>query len=308
MKRRFLPGQVTPGHEQASARTRAGTRAASPPAKLVARDGAQISRHKGNAVFELRGMTVAYDRGPVIWNVDFAPPQGQLTAIVGPNGGGKSTLLKASVGLIARLAGRITLDGAPLRGAGQAIAYMPQRSAVDWSFPVTALDVVTMGLYRKIGWLRWPGRTHRKIACDCLDAVGMADFAARQIGRLSGGQQQRIFLARALAQDARILLMDEPFASVDAATEDMIYTTLRRLAGEGRTIVAVHHDIPAVRRVFDQVVLLNGTVIASGAAHDILSGDMVERAYGHLPGSVVMAGAGGGAGTGGPRGAAVLPA
>jgi len=187
----------------------------------------------------VEGLTVAYHRKLVLWSIDYASPKNGLVAIVGPNGAGKSTLIKAILGLVPKVSGRITVLGQDAARAKGRIGYVPQRSSVDWDFPVTALDVATMGLYGRIGWL-WPvRRRHREQALECLDAVGMADLASRQIGQLSGGQQQRVFLARALAQDAELYLMDEPFAGVDAATERAIVETLRRLEASGKTVISV---------------------------------------------------------------------
>lgn len=225
------------------------------------------------------GLTAAYDGKPVLWDVSFDVRAGKVTAIVGPNGAGKSTLLKAALGLIPTITGQTSILDKPLREARDKIAYMPQRAAVDWDFPATALDVVVMGLYAKIGWLRWPGKKHREKARQCLEMVDMVAFADRQIGQLSGGQQQRVFMARALAQDADIYLMDEPFAGVDAATEAVILKTLRRLADEGKGVVVVHHDLDTVRTMFDDVLLLNKQVVTFGAIEDVMTEEAVRRTY-----------------------------
>ncbi|MDQ3778548.1 MAG: ABC transporter ATP-binding protein, partial [Actinomycetota bacterium] len=191
---------------------------------------------------EVRDLTVAYHTKPVLWDVDLAVPAGALCAIVGPNGAGKSTLLKSALGLVPKAAGWAHFFGRDYDEVRDRVSYVPQRTSVDWDFPTDVLDVVTMGLYGRLGWLRRPGRREREAALRALEQVGMADFAARQISQLSGGQQQRVFLARALAQDAPVVLMDEPFAAVDAATEAAIVTVLRELAEKGRHVVAVHHD------------------------------------------------------------------
>ncbi len=230
--------------------------------------------------FDVSGLTVAYGRTPAVWNVDFKAPAGGLAAIVGPNGAGKSTFLKGALGLIPTLAGRSAAFGRPLGEMRRRIAYVPQRESVDWEFPATALDVATMGLYRRIGWLRPVGRKHRAAALAALAEVGMADFADRQIGRLSGGQQQRVFLARALAQDADLFLMDEPFAGVDAATERTIVELLRRLARQGKTAVVVHHDLATVREYFDSALLLNVRRIAAGPVDETLTEANLQTAYG----------------------------
>ncbi|MXN65990.1 ATP-binding cassette domain-containing protein [Stappia sp. GBMRC 2046] len=230
--------------------------------------------------FAVSGLTVAYDRKPVLWNAGFAAPEGELTAIVGPNGAGKSTFLKASLGLIPKLSGEVAVFGRPIDEARGDIAYVPQRSSVDWDFPATALDVVTMGLYRRIGWLRWPGRRDKERAREMLALVGMEAFADRQIGQLSGGQQQRVFLARALAQDAKVYLMDEPFAGVDAATERAIVDVLKKLLAEGKTVLVVHHDLETVPVYFSHVLFLNGGTVASGPVTETFTAENLQKTYG----------------------------
>ncbi|MCI4661559.1 MAG: metal ABC transporter ATP-binding protein [Neomegalonema sp.] len=228
----------------------------------------------------VRGLTVSYDRKPVLWDVAMSVPAGARMAIIGPNGAGKSTLLKAALGLIPRLSGECTLFGAPVAKARDKVAYVPQRASVDWDFPASVLDVTLMGLQRQIGWLRWPGASHRAAARGFLDQVGMADFADRPIGQLSGGQQQRVFLARALAQQAPLLVLDEPFAGIDAATEHAIIDVLHRLSQDGRTILAVHHDLGTASQYFDRALLLSGTVIAEGAMDQVLTPAKLQAAYG----------------------------
>jgi manganese/zinc/iron transport system ATP- binding protein len=241
------------------------------------------------------GLTVAYQRKPVLWDVSWSAPQGARIAIVGPNGAGKSTFLKAALALIPRLAGDIAVYGRDVSEQRRLLAYMPQRSSVDWDFPTTTLDVVTMGLYGEIGWFRWPGRRHRERALNYLDSVGMADFADRQIGQLSGGQQQRVFVARALAQEASIYVMDEPLAGVDAATERTVADIIAKLAAEGRTVICVHHDLQTVPVYFDHVVLLNARLIAAGPIATAFTAEHLQKAYGgrlaetELPGSAVPA-------------------
>jgi manganese/zinc/iron transport system ATP- binding protein len=229
---------------------------------------------------EVRGLTVSYGAKPVVWGASLSLAEASLTAIVGPNGAGKSTFLKAALGLIPRLSGEVSSYGADIARARQWIAYVPQRSSVDWDFPASALDVVMMGLYRQIGWFRWPGRKHRERALECLAAVQMEPFADRQIGQLSGGQQQRVFLARALAQDARLFIMDEPFAGVDSATEQAIAGVLRDLAEQGRSVIAVHHELASVPLYFDHVMLLNREVIASGPVVEAFTPENLHRTYG----------------------------
>ena len=228
----------------------------------------------------IRGMTVSYDQKPAIFSVDATVRPGRMTAIVGPNGAGKSTLLKAALGLVAPLSGKATVYGAPLTDMRHCIAYVPQRASVDWDFPTRVRDVVAMGLYRQLGLLGRFGVTHRSRVQECLERVGMEDFADRQIGQLSGGQQQRVFLARALAQDADLYLLDEPFAGVDAATERAIIDVLKGLKAEGRTVVAVHHDLSTVREYFDDVLMLNVRKVAEGPVSEAFTTKTLEAAYG----------------------------
>ena len=225
-------------------------------------------------------LTVAYDQKPAIWDIDLEVPQGALMGIVGPNGAGKSTLIKAALNLIPRAAGTVLFGGESYEAARQRVGYVPQRGSVDWDFPTTALDVVTMGLYGKLGWLRRPGRRERERAMAALEQVELADFAGRQISQLSGGQQQRTFLARALALDAQIYFMDEPFAAVDAVTESAIVGILRELNRRGRTVLVVHHDLQTVSEYFDRVTLLNVEVIASGPTGEVFTLENLQRTYG----------------------------
>jgi manganese/zinc/iron transport system ATP- binding protein len=229
---------------------------------------------------EVSGLTVAYHEQPVLLDVSLAFPAGKLTAVVGPNGAGKSTLIKAALGLVPTISGAVAVFGRPVRESRLRVAYVPQRTSVDWDFPTDALDVVTMGRYGRLGWFRRPGAPDRAAALACLAEVGMADFAHRQISQLSGGQQQRVFLARALAQGADLYLMDEPFAGVDAATEKAIVGLLRRLGDEGKTVVAVHHDLSTVAEYFDEVVLLNRSVVAAGPVARVFTEDNLRRTYG----------------------------
>lgn len=232
------------------------------------------------AAIELRNVTVSYDRKPAIRSVSVDLPPGERIAIVGPNGAGKSTLIKAIVGLVTLDSGRISVHGQPIERVRQRVAYVPQRGAIDWDFPVLVRDVVIMGRYGRIGWFRRPGSRDREIAAGALERVGMSEYADRQIGQLSGGQQQRVFLARALAQEADVLLLDEPFVGVDAATEEAIFGLLDAARGEGKTVVVVNHDLGAVSRHFELVLLLNGRVVAFGPSEEVLVPDTLRRTYG----------------------------
>lgn len=225
-------------------------------------------------------LTVAYHRKPVIWDVEFNLPKGKLIGIVGPNGAGKSTLLKSVLDLIPKASGRIQVFGEPYRKNRHRVGYVPQRESVDWQFPVSALDVVAMGLYDKIGWCLPVLRRHRNQAIAALERVGIAELADRQISQLSGGQQQRTFLARALVQDADLYLMDEPFAAVDAATERAIVEILRTLKYQDKTAVVIHHDLQSVPEYFDYVVLLNMRVVAHGPVEDTFTPENLQKTYG----------------------------
>ena len=225
-------------------------------------------------------LTVAYHRKPVLWDIDLTLPEGRLIAVVGPNGAGKSTFIKAVLGLVPRASGKVTIYGESYETQRHLVGYVPQRESVDWDFPVNALDVVAMGLYRRIGWFRPVSRSHRQTAMEALEKVGMANFATRQISQLSGGQQQRVFLARALAQDAQIYFMDEPFAGVDVATERAIIALLKELKAAGKTCVVVHHDIQTVTTYFDHVVLLNMRLVAAGPVDPVFSEENLKKTYG----------------------------
>jgi manganese/zinc/iron transport system ATP- binding protein len=229
---------------------------------------------------EVHDLTVAYHARPVLWDVDLVVPEGKLLAIVGPNGAGKTTLIKAVLGLVPLAAGWVHVYGRPYAEQRHLVAYVPQRNSVDWDFPTTVRDVVEMGRYGKLGWFRRPGRIEREKAMECLQTVGMADYADRQISQLSGGQQQRVFLARALAQDAHIYLMDEPFAGVDAVTERAIVAMLRDLRSAGKTVIVVHHDLQTVPEYFDWVALLNVRLIASGPVDEVFTPENLRRTYG----------------------------
>jgi len=229
---------------------------------------------------EVHDLTVAYHHRPVLWDIDVSFPEGKLIAVLGPNGAGKSTLIKAIMGLVPLASGHVQIYGKPLRQGRLSVAYVPQRGSVDWDFPTTAQDVVLMGRYGALPLFGRPkGRDH-EIARESLEKVGMLDYGHRQISQLSGGQQQRVFLARALAQQARIYLMDEPFAGVDASTEKAIVGLLQRLRAEGSTVVVVHHDLQTVPEYFDDVLLLNLRTIAFGAVEDVFTQENLQKTYG----------------------------
>ncbi len=238
------------------------------------------AEHPVSCPLSIHDMTVAYHRKPVLWDVDYDAPPGKLIAIVGPNGSGKTTLIKAALGLVPMASGTVRFFGEPFGEQRGRVGYVPQRESVDWDFPVSALDVVAMGLYRKVGWF-WPvTRKFRKLALGSLERVGMADFATRQISQLSGGQQQRVFLARALAQNADLYLMDEPFVGVDASTEKAIVAVLHELRTAGKTALVVHHDLETVTEYFDEVLLLNMRIVAAGPTHEVFHPENLRKTYG----------------------------
>jgi manganese/zinc/iron transport system ATP- binding protein len=229
---------------------------------------------------DITDLTVAYREKPVLWDVDFQAPQGSLMAIVGPNGAGKSTLIKAILGLVRPAAGQVLVFGEQYRPQKRLIGYVPQRGSVDWDFPTNVLDVVLMGRYGYLGWVRRPGKADKQLAMECLEKVGMNDFANRQISQLSGGQQQRVFIARAFIQDAPVYLMDEPFAGVDATTEKSIIVLLRELKNRGKTVICVHHDLQTLKEYFEWVMLLNVRRVALGKVKEVLTAENLRRAYG----------------------------
>lgn len=229
---------------------------------------------------EVHDLTVAYHRRPVLWDIDFSVPEGKLIGIVGPNGAGKSTMIKAALGLVPLASGWVKIYGRPYEEQRRLIGYVPQRESVDWDFPTDALDVVLMGRYGHLGWFRGPGRADRELAMECLRKVGMADYARRQISQLSGGQQQRVFLARALAQDASLYFMDEPFAGVDAATEKAIIAILNDLKAQRKTVLVVHHDLQTVPEYFDWVIMLNMRQIAVGPTAQVFNTENLQKTYG----------------------------
>jgi len=225
-------------------------------------------------------LTVAYQRKPVLWEINLAIPKGALVGLVGPNGAGKSTLIKSIMEMVPRISGKIEIAGESLAKQRRNVAYVPQRESVDWDFPATVMDVVTMGLYREIGWLLPIRKEHRQRALQALEQVGIAELADRQISQLSGGQQQRTFLARALVQSAEIFLMDEPFAAVDAATEQSIIQLLRQQQQAGKTTLVVHHDLHTVPDYFDYLILLNVRAVAWGPMQSTFTRENLQRTYG----------------------------
>ncbi len=243
---------------------------------------------------EVEDLTVAYADEPVLWDVDLAVPSGVKMAIVGPNGAGKSTLIKAIMGLVPPVAGEVRVFGRALERARGQIAYVPQRASLAWDFPTDVLDVVTMGTYGRLGWWRRPGPAEREAAREALDKVGMAQYLGRPIAQLSGGQQQRVLLARALVQQAEIVILDEPFQGVDAPTERAIVAVLDRLAGDGHTVLAVHHDLQTVPEYFDWLALVNVRLIDSGRVSEVFTEDNLRLTFGGRVGVLAEVGTGSG--------------
>lgn len=237
-------------------------------------------QHVAQPIIEVHDLTVSYDKKPVLWNVDFTIPAGALVGIIGPNGAGKSTLIKAVMGLLPLSSGYVKIFGDKLDNVRTKVSYVPQRESVDWDFPASVMDVALMGRYGKRGLFKRLTTEDRSIARQALEQVHMLEFANRQIGQLSGGQQQRVFLARALAQQADLYFMDEPFAGVDATTESAIIELLKELKAQGKTILVVHHDLQSAQEYFDWIVLLNTRLVASAPTAQVLTPALLQETYG----------------------------
>lgn len=233
-----------------------------------------------NPILEIHDLTVSYDQSPVLWNVDLSLPPGQLIGVLGPNGAGKSTLIKSIMGLVQPTGGYVNIFGKKLNQVRNKISYVPQRESVDWNFPASVLDVVLMGTYGKLGLFKRPGKKEKELSMNCLEKVGMSAFVNRQIAELSGGQQQRVFIARALAQEADLYLMDEPFAGVDMATETAIFQLLKEMTQERKTIIVVHHDIHSAMNYFDWLIMLNLHLVASGPKEQVATEELLRKTYG----------------------------
>ncbi len=234
------------------------------------------------AHLQVNGVTVTYNHvaRPALDNVTFSVPEGMRVAVVGPNGAGKSTLFKALVGLLPLQSGEILIHGVAFGAHQECVAYVPQREQVDWRFPVNVQDVVMMGRYGALGWFKRPGKHDRAVVARCLEQMGIANLAARSIGELSGGQQQRVFLARALAQEPHILLMDEPFTGVDVTTQEATLALLDDLQTQRVTLIVSTHDLNLAAAHFDRALLLNHRVIAYGAPAQALTSENLLRAFG----------------------------
>jgi ABC-type Mn2+/Zn2+ transport system ATPase subunit len=231
----------------------------------------------------LENVTVSYGHKPAILGVSLGILPGQVVGIIGPNGAGKTTLLKAIMKLLPVDRGRILIFGNPVEKSRKLMAYVPQRESVDWDYPIVVSDVIMTGRYPHIGWIRRPRKVDFEIVNRCLEQVGMREYSNRQIGELSGGQQQRVFLARALAQEAEILLLDEPFVGIDASTEQTIFKLMRELRDKGKTVLVVNHDLGNAVNYYDTLVLINQRVIAYGPASEVFTPELLSKTYGGRP-------------------------
>ncbi|MDN5247367.1 MAG: metal ABC transporter ATP-binding protein [Candidatus Cardinium sp.] len=233
-------------------------------------------------IVTIKDLTVGYtNRKTVLEKVSFDLPSHKIIGIIGPNGAGKSTLLKVAMGLVPYQKGEIKLLGAPIHKVRRCISYVPQKESVDWDFPASVFDIALLGRYNRLGFFERPNKKDKAIAMQCLEELGIAHLAKRQIGELSGGQQQRVFLARALAQDAALYFMDEPFTGIDVTTEKMVIRLLKNMVAAGKTIVVVHHDLGSVYSYFDWLVLLNHKLIAAGDTKKVFTADLLEKTYGN---------------------------
>jgi manganese/zinc/iron transport system ATP- binding protein len=231
-------------------------------------------------ILEVHDLSVRYHNKTVLWNVDFTLPYGVLAGIIGPNGAGKSTLIKAIMGLIPVYSGYVKLFGEYLKKVKQRVAYIPQKEEVNWDFPITVKEVVEMGRFPYLGPYKKLTTQDHDIVAQAMERVGISTLANRQVSELSGGQQQRVFLARALAQDADIYFMDEPFTGIDIATEHAIISLLKDMKAQGKTIVVVHHDLYSAYDYFDWVVLLNGHLVASAPTEKAFTPELLQKTYG----------------------------
>ena len=230
-------------------------------------------------MIKVENLYVSYYGNEVVTDVSFEFNEGSLIGIIGPNGAGKSTMIKAILGLIPKDQGKITVFGDDIKKSRSKIAYVPQRNDLDWDFPINVFDTVLMGTYPNLGILRKPKDPEKKLAEESLKRVGMWEYKDQQIGELSGGQQQRVFLARALAQEAELFFLDEPFVGIDVASEERIVSVLKELRNEGKTVFVVHHDLSKVESYFDDLILINKELIDSGSVKDVFVFDKMDKAY-----------------------------
>jgi len=235
-----------------------------------------ISEAESESILTVRDLTVIYNGEPALDSINFEISTGERVAIIGPNGAGKSTLIKVVMGLVQPRSGEIRIKN----GSAQRIGYVPQYESVNWDFPVTVRDVVMMGRARQVGWFRWPGRDHWNAVDEALERVGMAEFVARQVGELSGGQRRRVFIARALAQQAEMLILDEPFSGVDSSAQASMMDVLDSLHDDGMTIILSTHDLNLAFQRFDKLMALKRRMIAYGCPDDVYSPEILSQLYG----------------------------
>ncbi|MCS6796028.1 MAG: ABC transporter ATP-binding protein [Raineya sp.] len=233
-----------------------------------------------NKVIEVENLNVKYGKQEVLKNFSCTLPEGAMIGIIGANGSGKSTFLKAIMQIIPIESGKVFFWGKSLKEVRSQIAYLPQRNSVDWDFPASVLDVVLMGLYKEIGWFGSIQKRHKERALFYLEKVKMADFAKKHIAELSGGQQQRVFLARAFAQEAKLYLLDEPLSGIDATTEEIIMENLQSLNSHGKTIVMIHHQIETIENYFDYLLMIrSGKIIAVGETKYVFTPKNLQATY-----------------------------
>jgi ABC-type Mn2+/Zn2+ transport system ATPase subunit len=239
-----------------------------------------MTPYHSNSPINIKGLSVSYDRKRVLTNIYLKVPAGSIVGVIGPNGAGKSTLFKAILGLIDNNVGDIKVHGQDIEEVRKRVAYVPQKDDVDWTFPATVTDIVRMGRYPHKGMFQSLNKKDFEIADQAMSDLSILDLKNRQIGELSGGQQQRVFIARALAQEADLFFLDEPFVGVDMLTEDKIIELLKRLREENKTTLVVHHDLSTVEEYFDHVILLNQRLVAFGKTEEVFTSENVNRTYG----------------------------
>ncbi|KGX90709.1 manganese transporter [Pontibacillus halophilus JSM 076056 = DSM 19796] len=232
-----------------------------------------------HSAISIRDLHVSYYGTEAVKNVSLSVNPGNLVGIIGPNGAGKSTFIKALLNLIPKDKGEVKVLGKTVKEVRTKIAYVPQRNDIDWDFPITVLDTVLLGTYPSLKLFRRPGKAEKEWAYECLKRVGMEEYSKRQIGELSGGQQQRVFLARALAQNAELFFLDEPFVGVDVSSEETIVKILKELCSQGKTVIVVHHDLSKANDYFNELILLNKELISFGPVSQVFQTEVMERAY-----------------------------
>jgi len=229
---------------------------------------------------EVNDLTVTYNQKPVLWNIGYSIPQGKMTGIIGPNGSGKTTMLKSIMGLVEPDGGSINIFGQKLKKVQHRVSYVPQRESVDWDFPISVMEVVGMGRYTKGNLFGKLSKKDQNSALEALEKVKLLEFKDRQISQLSGGQQQRVFIARALAQHAEFYILDEPFAGVDAASESAIFELLTQMKEEGKNVLVVHHDLQSAAKFFEYMIMLNTRLVAAGPTEEVFTESNLESTYG----------------------------